>query len=309
VFLRDLLASGRSAATLRSYALDVAWFTTESVEEYLAAAGEFLMSRLVENTVLVTVAETLRVRGMSAFGEDAPLFGWWLSADGAVESAFIHTPPSPVLLTRALRQAVEPLVECWPRGRPLSGVDAGEEVASAFASAWQRRTVATPHLHHRGRLYRLGSLVLPRPGPPGRPRVAALTDRDLLVAWVTAFQEETSEVVGNAAERVDDRLSYGGFTLWEVDGASVSMAGITRPAGGMVRIAPVYTPPALRRMGYAGAVTAAVSQAAVDAGAHEVLLFTDLANPTSNGVYQRLGFEPVEDRVTLLFAPAPASGE
>ncbi|WP_322768501.1 GNAT family N-acetyltransferase [Frankia sp. Cr1] len=282
---------------------------TEDLEEYLAAAGEFLMSRLVENTVLVTVAETLRVRGLAAFGEAAPLFGWWLSAGGAVESAFVQTPPSPVLLTRVPRQAVGPLVECWPRGRPLSGVDAGEDVASAFASGWQQRAAAAPCLHHRERLYRLGSLVLPRPGPSGRPRVAAAADRDLLVVWVTAFQEETGGVVGNAAGRVDDRLSYGGLTLWEVDGVPVSVAGITRPVGGMVRIAPVYTPSGLRRRGYAGAVTAAVSQAALDAGAHEVLLFTDLANPTSNGVYQRLGFEPVGDRVTLLFAPAPAPGK
>lgn len=281
---------------------------TESVEEYLATAAEFLTSRLVENTVLVTVCETLRVRGMSAFGEAAPLFGWWLSAAGTVEGAFVHTPPSPVLLTKEPRKAVESLVECWPLGRPLSGVDAGEEVASAFASAWRRRTASTAHLHHRGRLYRLGSLVLPQPGPPGRPRTAAATDRDLLVTWVTAFQEETGGVVGNAAERVDDRLSYGGITLWEVDGAPVSIAGITRPAGGMVRIAPVYTPSGLRGNGYAGAVTGEVSRAALYAGAGEVLLFADLANPTSNGVYQRLGFEPVEDRVTLRFVPAPPHG-
>ncbi|MBL7487727.1 GNAT family N-acetyltransferase [Frankia sp. AgB1.9] len=286
----------------------MAWFMTESVEEYLAAAGDFLMSRLVENTVLLTVAETLRVRGMSAFGEAAPLFGWWRSPGGAVESAFLHTPPSPVLLTKAPSEAMEPLVECWPDGRPMSGVDAGEEVASAFASAWQERTAAMLYLHRRERLYRLGSLVLPRSGPPGRSRVASATDRDLLVDWVTAFQKETSGVVGNAAERVDDRLSYGGFTLWEVDGAPVSAAGITRPMGGMVRIAPVYTPSGLRRVGYAGGATAAVSQAALDAGAQEVLLFADLANPTSNGLYQRLGFEPVGNRVTLLLAPPPPPG-
>src|SRR5262249_44166542 len=158
--------------------------------------------------------ETLRAQGMAAFGDAAPLFGWWRSAGGSVESAFVHTPPRGVLLATVPRQAVEPLVESWPRGRPLSGVTADEDVASVFASAWQRRTAATPDLHHRERLYRLGSLVLPRPWPAGRRRVAGTTDRDLLVAWVTAFQEEIGEVTGNAAKRVDDRLSYGGFTLW-----------------------------------------------------------------------------------------------
>ncbi|MGF7236729.1 MAG: GNAT family N-acetyltransferase [Frankia sp.] len=69
-----------------------------------------------------------------------------------------------------------------------------------------------------------------------------------------------------------------------------------------MRLAPVYTPPAHRRQGYAAAVTAAVSQAALDAGAREVLPFTDLANPTSNGVYRRLGYERAGDRVELSFA-------
>jgi len=67
----------------------MAWFMTGSVEEYLAAAGEFLMSRLAENTVLVTVTETLRVRGPTAFGDAAPLFGRWLEAGGPVAAAFV----------------------------------------------------------------------------------------------------------------------------------------------------------------------------------------------------------------------------
>jgi predicted GNAT family acetyltransferase len=57
----------------------------------------------------------------------------------------------------------------------------------------------------------------------------------------------------------------------------------------------VYTPPPLRKRGYAAAVTAAVTQAALDDGADGVLLFTDQANPTSNTLYQRLGFRPLAD--------------
>jgi predicted GNAT family acetyltransferase len=71
----------------------------------------------------------------------------------------------------------------------------------------------------------------------------------------------------------------------------------------MVRVGPVYTPPELRRRGYAAAVTAAISRAALDAGASAVLLFTDLANATSNALYQRLGYRPVEDRIELSFSP------
>ncbi|MCM3883049.1 GNAT family N-acetyltransferase [Frankia sp. R82] len=138
--------------------------------------------------------------------------------------------------------------------------------------------------------------------------MAEAADRDLLVAWIAAFHRDLGDSVGDAARQVDNRLGYGGLTVWEVDGTPVSVAGIAQPVGAMVRVGPVYTPPALRRHGYAGAVTAAVSQAALDAGAREVLLFTDLANPTSNGVYQRLGFVPVEERAVVLFTPVAGSG-
>jgi predicted GNAT family acetyltransferase len=65
----------------------------------------------------------------------------------------------------------------------------------------------------------------------------------------------------------------------------------------------VYTPPERRGRGYAGATTAAVSQAALDAGVREVVLYTDLANPVSNALYERLGYRGVEDRVILSFDP------
>jgi len=67
-------------------------------------------------------------------------------------------------------------------------------------------------------------------------------------------------------------------------------------------VAPVYTPPEHRGRGYAAAATAAVTRRLLDAGTREVLLFTDLANPTSNRLYRRLGYRPVEEVVTLVFA-------
>jgi predicted GNAT family acetyltransferase len=98
-------------------------------------------------------------------------------------------------------------------------------------------------------------------------------------------------------------MSYGGVLLWEVAGEPVAMAGRTRVAAGMARIGPVYTPPSHRRRGYGAVVTAATSRSALDAGAEHVLLFTDLANPTSNGVYQRIGYRAVSDCLALSFAP------
>jgi hypothetical protein len=90
--------------------------------------------------------------------------------------------------------------------------------------------------------------------------------------------------------------------LWDDEGA-VSVAASGGPTPNGIRIGPVYTPPELRRRGYASAVTAATSQAELDRGRRFIFLFTDLSNPTSNKIYQQIGYEPVIDVDQLTFVP------
>ena len=194
----------------------------------------------------------------------------------------------------------------WPPGAAgLAGVAADVPAGGAFASAWHRLTGDGVRLRRRSRLYRLGTLRAPDPAAPGRARVAGPADRDLLVSWYQAFLRDTGSGPRDVGPAVDERLSYRGLTLWEAAGQPVSLAGLTRAAGGQVRVSPVYTPAGLRGRGYGGAVTCAVSQAALDAGIADVVLFTDLANPTSNALYRRLGYQPVSDRAEWLFGPTP----
>jgi len=100
---------------------------------------------------------------------------------------------------------------------------------------------------------------------------------------------------------VDERIGDGLMTVWEVGGAPVSMVIRSRAQAGMVRVQNVYTPPDQRGKGYAGAATTAATRAALSAGATDVVLHTDLANPTSNALYQRLGYRPIEDRTVVDF--------
>ncbi|MGF7236728.1 MAG: hypothetical protein ACQSGP_17465 [Frankia sp.] len=133
-----------------------------------------------------------------------------------------------MLLAAVPRPAVVPLAEFLVRrGTPLSGLNAGEQVGAAFAKAWFQQTGATSKVGKRARLYRLGELVPPRPGPPGGARVATSVDRDLLIVWYKAFFREAGGAVSDdIAGAVDDRVGYGGPTLWEVGGAPVSMRGL-----------------------------------------------------------------------------------
>lgn len=279
---------------------------TADTGRFLDSAGEFLRADPARNTVMLTVTEDLKGTAAASAGT---LFGWWRPDKDPVGAAFMHTPDYPLLLSQASGPAAAALARdltAAPRpGRRFPGVNASQEAAAAFAAAWRDGTGDTVAVYRRMRLFRLGELLPPRPWPAGTARLAAGTERDLLARWFGAFAREVGDPPGQDHGRAAaGRLGYSGITVWEVGGAPVSVACRTRAVAGMVRLGPVYTPPELRGRGYAGAATAAVSQAALDAGLREVVLYTDLANPTSNALYQRLGYHPVEDRVLLSFTPA-----
>jgi predicted GNAT family acetyltransferase len=83
--------------------------------------------------------------------------------------------------------------------------------------------------------------------------------------------------------------------FWVDNGKRVSMAGYGGVTPNGIRIGPVYTPPEFRKRGYASALTAALSQEMLDQGRKFVTLYTDLSNPTSNHIYQTIGYKPVHD--------------
>ncbi|GAA3906795.1 GNAT family N-acetyltransferase [Streptomyces lannensis] len=273
------------------------WHLTEDLESFLTRASEFLHSRPALHTLPLTVTETLRTRGLDVYGAEAPAFGC-LERAGEVRAAFFRTPPHRLNLTPLTPEEADALAAHWAGlDRPLPGVSADHDTATAFAEAWQRHTGATPTLHERQRLYRLGTLTPPQPLPEGRGRVAGEQDREQLMLWHDEFAVAIGGLTPtDAGSWADARIASGRITFWETpDGTPVSMAGVSPMVAGQIRVAPVYTPAHLRGRGYAGAATTEVSRAALAAGAAHVLLFADLANPTSNGLYQRLGYSAVTD--------------
>ncbi|WP_433893684.1 GNAT family N-acetyltransferase [Streptomyces sp. CA-111067] len=305
------------------------WTFTESIDRFEAATASFLRAAPVENSVPLTVTAALRRRGADAYGDQPPRFGWWrpdparpdgaerhrqepgeqeLDGRGPVEAVVLCTPPRPLLLTRAPEAAARELAAAWEGAVP--GLTGDREAALVFAEAWRERTGEAADIRREMRIYRLGELTARTPAPPGRSRPAGPDDRELLLRWHHAYSLDVGDLPMGGERLVDDALAHGGRRLWETpDGVPVAMAGSTVPVDGMARILSVYTPPDHRGRGYAGAVTAAVSQAALDAGAGVVLLNADLANPVTNGLYQRLGYRQVRDHVSLAFMAAEGQAE
>ncbi|WP_225827613.1 GNAT family N-acetyltransferase [Streptomyces naphthomycinicus] len=287
------------------------WYLTNDLTEHLARAGGFLRSRPDRHTVHLTVTENLRARGGRHYGDAPPEFGV-LETDGAVRAAFLRTPPHPLVVTALSEEEADGLARrLAAAGRIPGGVNADHDTAAALAAAWERHTGTPSALHKRLRLYRLEEPTVPRPVPPGRARVAGAADRALMAHWYAQFCAEVAEPAGRAPEDwAEDRAERGDLLFWQTpDGTPVSMAGTSPRVAGQIRVVAVYTPAELRGRGYAGAVADEAGRAARSRGADEVLLFTDLANPTSNALYQRIGYRPVSDFAIHLFGdrsrPAP----
>ncbi|MGW2343618.1 GNAT family N-acetyltransferase [Streptomyces sp. NPDC001661] len=276
------------------------WQLTEDVDDFLTRAGGFLRSRPALHNTPLTDLERLRARGAGAQERGAPIFGR-LDSGGEVCAAFYRRPSGYLWVTPLSVEQVDTLVaRLVGLGDSSPGVLADHDTATAFAEAWQRRTGATYVPIWQTHLYRLGALTPPEQPPEGRGRVTGEGDREQVVRWCREFcvvvGEQPSIDLIDAGAWGESRFGDRHFTFWEDSGGvPVSMAAVTSMVGGMVRVDPVYTPVHLRGHGYAGAVTVAVSGAALAAGATDVVLFTDPANPTSNALYQRLGYVHLAD--------------
>ncbi|WP_225828656.1 GNAT family N-acetyltransferase [Streptomyces naphthomycinicus] len=273
------------------------WHLTEDIDAFLARAGDFLRSRPALHTTPLTTLDRLRRRGADAYGGEATVLGR-LEAGGEVRALFYRPPTHRLTLTPLSPEEADRLAaHLAGLGHHLSGVTADHDTATAFAEAWQRHAGATPTAGWWGRLHRLGTLTPPEPLPDGRGRLVAARDHEQLVRWCAEFLTAVGETPAvDAGSWADSRFAEKHFTFWETpDGTPVSMAGSTSMIGGMIRVDPVYTPAHLRGRGYAGAVTVEVSRAALTAGATDVVLFTNPANPTSNALYRRIGYDPVAD--------------
>jgi adenosylmethionine-8-amino-7-oxononanoate aminotransferase len=231
---------------------------------------------------------------------------WWLVRDdaGDVVGCAMRTAPWKLLVSPMPASAASALGSAVAVADPrLPGTVGPQDVVDAVVRGMAEagRAVSTSldmvDVVHVLETYR------PPAGVPGRARRAVDAELDLLVEWEWAFADEAG-VPRPEVQGVQARLRTGGMFWWEVDGERVALAGhqgpVPTPGGVVGRIGPVYTPPEHRRHGYGATVTAAVVEQLLPQ-CTTVMLFADAANPTSNGVYERLGFREVARVVDVSF--------
>jgi predicted GNAT family acetyltransferase len=270
-------------------------------------ASDFLaraQAELERNEVLngLPLGITLRLQKFPERIEIPPYLAT-VEDEGKLLAAAVMTPPFRLLVTSkqgdAFGEAPALLIHnLREHGWPVPGVMGPFYLSDLFAQTWTSLTGEVSHLRTHERLFELTHVIAPRPGP-GSLRIATPDHTALVVRWIKAFQEEALHTSLSDAEALvwaRTRIGNAEVYLWVLpDGAIVSLVATTRPISRVISIAPVYTPPELRGHGYASRSVAALSQHLLDSGWERCSLFTDLSNPTSNNIYQQVGYRPVHD--------------
>ena len=271
--------------------------------EFLAAAGPLLDADEARHNLIHGICSLVR--------ETPDVFEaahFWTVSDGGVVGAAVMTPPFNIVVARpldgnALSFAADALHE---QGLAIPGVVGAVPEVDEFATAWEAAAGVSRRVRMRQGIYQATTVRMPG-GVEGAPREAEERDRALVLEWRRAFEAEAMH--GDVVHSDDDswfdrRLASptAGMTLWEHDATVVSSCGYGGKTPHGIRIGPVYTPPELRRRGYASALVAHVTQQQLDGGRDYCFLYTDLANPTSNRIYMNLGYELVCESADYAFS-------
>jgi predicted GNAT family acetyltransferase len=228
--------------------------------------------------------------------DDAGAYFATVSDGSSTVAAVFHGAAGAILLTSAPDAAVALIADDLAnRGRQPQGVVGPLDQCEVFARAWHQCTGQVHVLRFHLRHFELSASPA-LAAATGRLRRPDASDQTLIVDWQLAFFEETRmpDDVARVRRNAIQRFERGQVRIWDDDGA-VAFAGYGDVAAATARIAPVYTSPRFRGRGYASAMVGELSRELLAAGKRAILLSADVANPTSNSIYRRIGFRPVAD--------------
>jgi ribosomal protein S18 acetylase RimI-like enzyme len=269
---------------------------TGTPQDALAACAAYLEGSPVAHNVALSIL-TERI----AFPSDGRY--WWVT-EGADVVGYAWQSPTTFSggVTPMRTDAVQAVADVMRDDVPaLPGVIGDAGTAAAFAGRWTERTGTGARPREGQRIYELVE-VQPAADPGGALRRAGPDDAAWLVDWTLAFFQDIG-VAGefpDVDETIARRIELGMLWAWHNDGPAC-MAMVVPPLAGACRVGVVYTPPERRCHGYAAALVAAVSQRALDQGASCCLLYTQLDNASSNGIYRRVGYRAVGEVLSYRF--------
>lgn len=278
--------------------VDFAVSSYDDPNEFLDLVGDLLAQNETKNNLILGLAMGLK-KNLRAYSETMPLMALVRDGFGNIGAAAVMTPPFPVVVycEPVNRNALEALVDfLLASDWQVSGVNGVEAVSEVFARLWQEKTGQAFRIVVRMRAYELRSVVRVQ-YPHGEMRLTKPHEAQLAADLLNAMGDEVvsgpRRIV--TAESQSKQIEDGNVFFWEDAGKIVAITVANRPQIKGICLSGVYTLPEERKKGYARALVAEVSKELLNRGYELTNLFTDLSNPTSNKIYQEVGYHPVCD--------------
>ncbi len=271
-----------------------------SAKQYLEASQQMLEERELQNNLILGLCNAIIEKNLPA--KDCVFINAYES--GRLMSTSINTIGRAIVsCSTEDTQSVKELAAYYrDQDIPLKGVFGEINPATAFARFYGCgfATDMTMIVH---RLSRVNDL----PVVSGSFRTAVNEDLEMIMDWTLRFQKEADPAYPTSGDENLNKVRSGiadrDFFLWMDKNVAVSMAAINRKTRNVGVVGYVYSPEEHRKKGYATALVQKLSEHILQRGFKYCGLFTDQANPTSNHIYGKIGYDPLTTFATIGFIP------
>lgn len=274
----------------------------KSAKGFLRQVGPHLYKNEAENGLILGICETL-ASSVHHYKQSPLLLR--AAKEGKTRTVAVQTPPHNLILSSGSPSDLKILAKfLFEKDMSFPGVIGPIKEVESFLEHWRKlKTVKIQQTIKQG-IYRLDRVIFPSE-KSGRMELAQPADQRRLGRWLGDFFAESlpsdarsaKENLAVARHKIEQKQAY----VWRVGRTAVSMVFASRPTRNGIAIGPVFTPVSHREHGYASALVAHASQHLLDEGKKFCTLYTDLSNPTSNRIYQRIGYYPIGDSQHVAF--------
>jgi GNAT superfamily N-acetyltransferase len=265
---------------------------------FLKSAEDWLLVDEAQNNLIFAVANQLL---SDDHPYEDPIYLATIEDNARVSGCAWRTPPFKLGFTQLPIESIPLLVsDVSAVYDSLPAVIGPEPEAIEFANCWSRQVGVEWAIGMRQRIYCLERVNFPARVAAGALRRAKMSDLSFLSEWGAGFARDAGVQHHDPLKYSERSIRQDSLYIWE-DQEPRSMASASGATPNGIRVGYVYTPPAFRNHGYATALVSSLSQLLLEAGQRFCFLYTDLANPVSNKIYEQIGYAAVGDVVDVSF--------
>ena len=276
----------------------------ETAGAFLEKVEGYLLDNEAFNNLYLGISYGLKANP-NLYGKNQPYFAC-VENENEIVAVLLRSPPYDALVyshCKQYQEAFELLVnDLLSIQSDTEGINGPAAQSEAFAKLWSEAAGKRFEKGIHCLLYVLKEVVHPE-FTNGAMRLPENKDFDTILKWMKAFHSEATphDPVSNLEERILQNFNQGNYFIFESEGEVVSAAAKARPLRNGITINSVYTPPEFRKKGYATQLVAMLSQHLLDEGKQFITLYTDMSNPTSNSIYQKIGYKQIGEFANYKF--------